>query len=170
MPYINYKNNWCLYGGDTDISAVGRDAGNPNIIIMHNTINNDGKIEYNILSGIFNNQLLKYDVVTGNFPFYVNDYLPGNNDKLIKTAKYALPKIDKSNVDFLTYAIIILVTDISCVNNIDPNTEDYSNIKYLTSIWHIDTSDYAQMQNGYTQFTFIPYSDYNVAFNFNKLS
>ena len=168
LPYINYKNNWCLYGGDTDISAVGRDAGNPNIIIMHNTINN-GKIEYNILSGIFNNQLLKYDIVTGNFPFFVNDYLPGNNDKLIKTAKYALPKIDKSNVDFLTYAIIILVTDISCVNNIDPNTEDYSNIKYLTSIWHIDTTDYAQMQNGYTQFTFIPYSDYNVAFNFNKL-
>lgn len=171
LPYINYKNNWCLYGGDTDISAVGRDAGNPNIIIMHNYYENK-ELKHDIISGVFNNQLLKYDTITGNFPFNVSDFFPGNTNQHL-TAKYSLPKIDKSNVDFLTYAIIVLITDVSCINNPgDLFDNDVNNsVKYLTSIWHIDTQDFAQMQNGYTQFTFIPYKDENdpVIFNLNKL-
>lgn len=171
LPYINYKNNWSLYSGDTDISAVGKDAGNPNIIIIYNYKNDyNDDIECNIVSGVFNNQLLKYDTVTGNFGFYVEDFFGGNDQttKIVKTAKYKLPKIDKSNVDFLTYATIILVTDVNCVNN--PNNDINENGKYLTSIWHVDIRDNAQKQNGYTQFKFIHYTENeNIAFNLNKL-
>lgn len=35
LPYINGKYTWMVNGSDTDISALGKNAGNPNIILLY---------------------------------------------------------------------------------------------------------------------------------------
>ena len=55
MPYINANNNWSINNIDTKISAIGKDAGNPNIIIIFNKDKNN----YNVLNAVSNKNIIE---------------------------------------------------------------------------------------------------------------
>ena len=122
-PYINSLNNWVINDINTNISALGKNAGNPNIILINSTKDN-----YEILSSS-NINISKDDFVKKYFN--VNNNLLQYN-KSLKCSCY-LPKITKSNIDLFYNSIIINMSSIDCLNEIPENTD----LKILTSLWTV---------------------------------
>ena len=100
MPYINAANNWCINDSDTKIKAIGKDAGNPNIIVIYNNDTNNQSNSYNVLNVISN----KEKVLNSNYNqrwFKVNNLLFNNVDAAtdIECCAY-IPKVDSLNYEY----------------------------------------------------------------------
>lgn len=139
LPYINAEYNWSINDKNTYISALGKDAGNPNIIIVYSggTAENSHKI----LNNIYNKNQIDTEWEIRQFNVS-NDYFTGleNEDSNENPICYAwIPKITIRNIKYLYDSIIISVSNINCFKN-DKYAQNY-NGKYVISIWTLSEID-----------------------------
>lgn len=144
MPYINANNNWSINDKDSNIYAIGKNAGNPNIIVINSKSANDE--DYDVLSSsiidkedILKKTVYKKHLVTLN-PLTFNE---SNVSEDIKCYVW-VPEIDSNNYDYFKYSIIIGIANLECLTNIDW-IEKYKG-SYIITMWTIkydeDTQTY----------------------------
>jgi len=137
MPYINGNYNWSINDTDTKIGALGKDAGNPNIIIIFSIDKNDNGIyeSFNVLNNIKDKQILN----GSNFvktKFIVNPALFDNIASNYNTACYTyIPTIDNNNKEYLANSIILSISTLDCLDTSELKSQ-YQGSHILT-IWHL---------------------------------
>lgn len=153
LPYINQNNNWTINDNNSQISALGKNAGNPNIIILYNykdkendeikhkiicpydISNIQSTLEYNDSKFVIDPNMLKHAI---------------NNDHIECSAK--LPKITKGSVDFLSDSIIFLISNQNCIIG-DAIINDSNELNYFATIWMVTPLPNDINNNtGYSQF------------------
>ena len=135
MPYINAANNWCINDSDTKIKAIGKDAGNPNIIVIYNNDTNNQSNSYNVLNVISN----KEKVLNSNYNqrwFKVNNLLFNNVDAAtdIECCAY-IPEVTNINYDYFKDSIILSISDLNCLKY-----EGYKELykgSYILTLWRL---------------------------------
>ena len=134
MPYINASYNWSINDNDSKIKAIGKDAGNPNIIIISSLDSNNNVSSYNILNSISNKEYI-YNAEYEQRWFNVHPALFDNiTDIDIQCCAY-IPKLTKKNIDYFKHSIILSLSDLNCLDN-----EDYKYSykgSYIFTFWHI---------------------------------
>ena len=137
MPYINAANNWCINDSDTKIKAVGKDAGNPNIIIIYNKDTNNQN-SYNILNVISNKEKILTAEYTQQW-FNVHPALFENvYDIDIECCAY-IPKVDSLNYEYFKDSIILSISDLNCLRY--EEYKDKYKGSYILTLWHIIDGD-----------------------------
>ena len=137
MPYINAANNWCINDSDTKIKAVGKDAGNPNIIIIYNKDTNN-RNSYNILNVISNKEKILTAEYTQQW-FNVHPALFENvYDIDIECCAY-IPKVDSLNYEYFKDSIILSISDLNCLRY--EEYKDKYKGSYILTLWHITDED-----------------------------
>lgn len=138
MPYINASNNWSINDTDSKIQAVGKDAGNPNIIVIYNNDKENLTDSYKVLNAVSNKKYIigaDYELKW----FNVNNALFDNIfDVDIKCCAY-IPVINQINFEYFKNSMIIGISDLRCLDN-----EDYIyNYKgsYIITLWTIEEVD-----------------------------
>jgi len=114
MPYINDYENWNINGENTNIRAVGKDAGNPNIILIYSKDKENNSDSYSVLNAIkdqsvivkskFNKEKIKIDP----------KLFTSLNEQNIYCYAY-IPEIDIYNKSSLENSIIINICDLNCL-------------------------------------------------------
>ena len=152
LPYINNDGYWVLNDTVSDIYARGKDAGQPNIIIV-----NSYQHTYDIVSGA-NRKLLNSIPWTKSVAYVEPLETTNLNDLTLKSefdwlkVEYFIPDLENistQNIDecltALEGAIIINVANINCVdysNNVNYTKEDvvdrYGKYGVITTIWNVD--------------------------------
>lgn len=131
MPYINANNNWSINNIDTKISAIGKDAGNPNIIIIFSKDKNNN---YNVLNAVSNKNIIE----SSNFAqkwITLNTALFENvNEVEIKCCAY-IPEITDLTYNYFKNSIIFNISTLDCLE-FDNFKENYKG-SYIYSLWHI---------------------------------
>ena len=134
MPYINAANNWCINDSDTKIKAVGKDAGNPNIIVIYNNDNLNNSSSYTLLNVVSN----KEKILTADYEqkwFNVHPALFDNlYDITIRCCAY-IPKIDNINYEYFKDSIILSISDLNCLE-VESFKYQYKG-SYILTLWHI---------------------------------
>lgn len=133
MPYINDEENWNINGENTNIRAVGKDAGNPNIIIIYSKNKENTLSSYSVLNAIkdqnvivkseFNKERIKIDP----------KLFTGVTEQNIYCYAY-VPVIDSTNKDAFENSIIINICDLNCLEE-----ENYINQfigSNIITIWY----------------------------------
>ena len=154
MPYINTANTWSINDNDTKITATGKDAGNPNIIIINNIDKNNNGDEgsYVILNAIENKKQI-FNAEYQQKWVQLNPALFDNiTDTDIKCCNY-IPVIDEKNIEYFKYSVILSISNLDCLNN----TEYAYQYKgsYIITIWHLIEND------GSFEFDYIKQKDEN---------
>ena len=140
MPYINAANNWSINDSDTKIKAVGKDAGNPNIIILFNNDINDIKGEsFEILNAVSN----KEKVFNADYKqrwFNVHPALFDNTyDVKIECCAY-IPEVTNINYEYFKDSVIFSISDLNCLK--DESYKDKYKGSYILTFWRIvETED-----------------------------
>lgn len=136
-PYINSLNKWVINDTETNISALGKNAGNPNIILIYSTNNN-----HEILSSSNINIDANTDFIQKSF--IVNEKIIPNN---IKTnCKCWVPKITNKNIDLFYNSIIINMSSKDCLDK----EISSSTLNIFTSFW-IVTNDGVEASFNYIE-------------------
>lgn len=161
MPYINANNNWNINDSDTSISAIGKDAGNPNIIIIYNKdrvheSDSESNIsnKYELLSSISNQENILKSTFEERW-FNVNNALFENiYDSEVKCCAW-VPTINNLNYEYFKDSIILSISELDCLEY-DEYKENYKGT-YILTLWHLVDND------GEIQFDYIKSSDSNNA-------
>lgn len=137
LPYINEEYNWCINDKDTNTSALGRDAGNPNIIITYSSNkstdsddSNNSKY-YSILNNIYNKDKISLSDWEQKSFKISKDYFRNVEQNPVCYA--FIPKITEYNIRYLYDSIIVSISNVNCLEN-----NDYIaayNGKYIITIW-----------------------------------
>ena len=188
LPYIDDNGYWVINDVNTGIRAKGRDAGNPNIIIVETTKTGD---RYEILAGA------KREEVLEQLPWTISiakveplekinlDNLSFKNEFDYFQVECAIPDVSQipevnrdDFMEFLDNSIIICISPTSCIltdstsstDNINYTREDileiYGEYGVVTTIWTITDGkfDYLRKQeNDYAA------ADFNYISNINNL-
>ena len=135
MPYINAANNWSINDEDSKIYAIGKDAGNPNIIII-NTYNDGIEYKYEVLNTI-NNKTQKIDETEYTQKWFsVNPALFNNSSDIgdnIECCTF-MPILNDNNIDYFKNCIILSLSHKDCISE---NYKDNYMSSYVLSIWHV---------------------------------
>ena len=130
MPYINANNNWSINDIDTKIRAIGKDAGNPNIIIIFNKNQND----YEILNAISNKKYIESATYEQRW-FELNTALFENiNEVTIRCCAY-IPKIESLTYEYFKDSIIFSISDLNCLEY-DTFKTSYKG-SYIYTLWNV---------------------------------
>lgn len=193
LPYIDENGYWVLNDISTAIRAQGKNAGNPNIIIVESSREGIDGVKKKIIVGAKKEEILE-TLSWEKRTVYIEPLEKINLDDLNFKSEYdyfivdcAIPnlskipaKIKKETYDFLENAIIINICDLSCVelneyyntNNINYNKEDlyeiYGNYGIITTIWTID-SETQEFEYIKKQENPIAAADFNYLSNINNL-
>ena len=163
LPYIDENGFWVLNDVPTTIYARGKNAGNPNIIIVESRRDNVDGIKHTIIAGANKENIL--DKLSWEKSIaYIEPLEKINLDTLTFKTEYdyfildtAIPNLDKIDernkseyLSLLENAIIINICDISCIevnnnystNNINYKLDDLYNIYgtngIITTIWRVN--------------------------------
>ena len=153
LPYINQYNNWTINDNNSQISALGKNAGNPNIIILYNYVENDD-IQCKIVCpyNIYNIQSTLEYVDTS---FTIDPTVLKNSinydDNILCKAK--LPKITKSSISSLSDSIIFLISNQNCISNENVIINNNNDLNYFVTLWMIQNLE--NDNNGYSQFNYL---------------
>ena len=159
MPYINANNNWSVNDSDTSIKAVGKDAGNPNIIIIynHDKLNageQNTSQKYSLLSTLSNNeQILQTEFEQRSF--IVNNVLFDNLQNIDIECYAWIPKITVDNYEYFKDSIILGISDLKCLQYESYQTKYKGS--YIFTLWHIVEN------NNSLEFDYIKHTDSNYA-------
>ena len=192
LPYIDENGYWVLNGISTGVSGIGKDAGNPNIIIVESK-RVDNSIDYNILAGAKKEELLE-TLSWESKPAYIEPLEKINLDSLSFKSEfdyfivdYAIPnllllpeKTKQNTLEHLSNSIIINIADLSCVelneynstNNLNYTKDDiyeiYGNYGVITTIWVYDSEkkEYVYLKKKNNP---IAAADFNYISNINNL-
>lgn len=192
LPYIDENGYWILNGVPTGVYGVGKDAGNPNIIIVESK-RVDNSIDYNILAGAKKEELLE-TLSWESKPAYIEPLEKINLDSLSFKSEFdyfivdfaipnllLLPEKTKANtLEHLSNSIIINIADLSCVelneynstNNLNYTKDDiyeiYGNYGVITTIWVYDSEkkEYVYLKKKNNP---IAAADFNYISNINNL-
>lgn len=152
LPYINSDNVWVVNDQITNVYANGKDAGNPNIILVYNFNNDSSKNSYKILSGADKNNRLS-NLTWENKSTFIEPISTINIDDpevVTKSNLYKLncrvPKLsDVKENDYeevyslLQYALIINICSIQCLDNITSEIIDkYGEYGVITTMWMLN--------------------------------
>ena len=155
MPYINASYNWSINDSDSKIQAIGKDAGNPNIIVIYNNDKDNTANSYKVLNAISNKKYIsgaEYELKW----FNVNNALFENIfDVDIKCCAY-IPKVTNVNFEYFKNSIILGLSDLKCLGN-----EDYIyNYKgsYIITLWTLE-----EVRNDEYEFKCITHEDQDYA-------
>ena len=143
MPYINANNNWCINDSDTKIKAIGKDAGNPNIIIIYSNDINNLEDSYELLNAVSNKEeLLKatYDQKW----FNVNNALFENTYNVIIDCCTYIPEITSENYEYFKDSIILSISDLECLRY-DDYKDKYKG-SYILTLWHLNNESLPQFE------------------------
>ena len=136
MPYINANNNWSINDNDSNIHAIGKDAGNPNIIIIYN-VNND-KLgldkSYYVLNAISNEKIIKASLFKYN-SFKINPALFNNTYTSNIYCGAYIPEINKENIDVFKNCIILSISSLECLE--DKSLQKEYKGSYILSFWNL---------------------------------
>lgn len=164
MPYINAENNWSINNIDSKIQAIGKDAGNPNIIVIYSktseSSNNKIGEQFIVL-----NSIAKKDIVNSSTyeckEFKVNRYLFNNSDEDYVCHAW-IPIIDDYNKEAFSSSIIFSISDLACLdsNNAQLNYRG----AYVYTLW------YPTEVNGKLYFEYIKdtYAEYALSLGASK--
>ena len=139
MPYINANNNWSINDTDTKICAIGKNAGNPNIIIIYskdkvNDETEDQNNNYEILNVVSNDTQIKEATYEQQW-FNVHPALFNNITNIdIRCCAY-IPQITESNYEYFKDSIILSISDLNCLEY-DAYKEKYKG-SYVLTLWGI---------------------------------
>ena len=155
MPYVNANNNWSINDTDTKIQAIGKDAGNPNIIIIYNNDKNNLSDSYKILNAISNKKYIigaEYEQKW----FNVNNALFENIfDVDIRCCAY-IPKITNINFEYFKNSIILGISDLNCLYDSDYRY-NYKGT-YILTLWNL-----VEVKDNEYEFQCITHSNTNYA-------
>lgn len=134
LPYITANNTWSVNGEDTGISAIGADAGNPNIILLYSR----GE-SVTVLSAF--QKLNDVDITYSKRVFYVNPNMfhEHNTESNIECYAY-IPDINNTNVSIFDNSIIISLSAIENLTDTELHGDYIGN--YVMSLWKIDSEEY----------------------------
>ena len=140
MPYINAENNWSINDTNTTIQAVGKDAGNPNIILIYNRdkVKKEGQ-SYYLLNAISNYEKIrsaKFELKS----FNVHPALFENTYTINIQCSAYIPVITKNNFEYFRNSIILSISDLECLS--DTSYKTYYKGSYILTMWRVvETSD-----------------------------
>ena len=138
MPYINANNNWCINDSDTKIKAVGKDAGNPNIIIVYSNDINNTENSYKLLNTISN----KEEILKSSFEqkwFNVHNALFENTyDVKIDCCAY-IPEVTNDNYEYFKDSMILSISDLNCLRY-DEYKDKYKG-SYILTLWYLSNEN-----------------------------
>lgn len=180
LPYINEYGYWVINGVSTEMYAHGKDAGNPNIVIVESV---DGKTKPNIITmadkDYFASLPWVWETAKIKLPSkYIKD---GSNvtveDTKINSKDYvecrfmvpSISAIDKKtleeHIDKLKYSILINIAKVDLITNYGSISEQVVKIfgtdGRMSSIWVLDKN------NGSYDFACKTYgNDYAIDFNY----
>lgn len=157
MPYINANSNWSINDTDTKIQAVGKDAGNPNIILIYNKDKQELGLDksFYLLNAISNSKEIK-GATYNKIPFNINPAL-FENTYTINIQGYAyIPEITKNNFEYFKNSIIISISDLECLS--DTTYKIYYKGSYILTMWHL-----TEVSNNKYEFKCINHIDTNYA-------
>lgn len=163
LPYINSDNVWVINDQVTNIYASGKDAGNPNVILVYNFNNDSSKNSYKILSGADKDKKLS-NLTWENKSTFIEPISTINVDDpevVTKSNLYKLscrvPKLsDVNETDYeeiynlLQYSLIINICSIQCLDNITSEIIDkYSEYGLITTMWILneETLEFEVIEN-----------------------
>lgn len=135
MPYINAENNWSINDKNTTIRAVGKDAGNPNIILIYNRDKAcDENSSYYLLNAISNYEKIKGAKFEQKL-FNVHPALFENTYTIkIQCCAY-IPTINKNNFEYFRNSIILSISDLECLS--DTSYKTYYKGSYILTMWRV---------------------------------
>lgn len=185
LPYINSNNVWVVDGLVTDVLAKGRDAGNPNIVIVYNE--NKNNLNPQIICGANKESVLnklsweeKSVYIQPLEQINVDDpKIVTESDLYILSCKVPTVKQYTSEEDIekyitpLRYALIVNMSSINCLDLVNPNDENdpivarYGRYGVITTLWMLNekTNEFECVQNPYFE------NDIrNVALDINSLT
>lgn len=157
MPYINANSNWSINDTDTKIQAVGKDAGNPNIILIYNKDKQELGLDksFYLLNAISNSKEIK-GATYNKIPFNINPAL-FENTYTINIQGYAyIPEITKNNFEYFKNSIIVSISDLECLS--DTTYKIYYKGSYILTMWHL-----TEVSNNKYEFKCINHIDTNYA-------
>ena len=158
MPYINANYNWSINDHDSKIQAIGKDAGNPNIIIINNVNDENTSNSYYILNAISNKQHIYNAEYTLRWVNVHPALFENITDTNIQCCAY-IPVLTDANIEYFKHSIIFSLSNLDCLSN-----KDYRyNYKgsYIITIWHIE-----ETEDGKYQFDYIKQVDETDSFTY----
>ena len=162
LPYINSNDVWVVDGLTTDVLAKGRDAGNPNIIIVYNE--NKNLLYPQILCGA-NKESVLNKLSWEEKSVYIQplEQINLNDPKTItepdfyklsctvpKVSQYSSEQDIEQFVTPLEYALIVNMSSVNCLDVIDDNViERYGRYGIITTLWMMNekTKEFEVVEN-----------------------
>lgn len=135
LPFINDSNLWEINGVQTAISAIGENAGNPNIIIMKTDVDeSNGTLKTNYLN--------RFDLSELNVISYTEDNITYNINGVSKTYAFYIPDLSSVSTNFFKFANLIVISNIIKIKFKDDNdVQMYDKSSYRTAFYTIKTID-----------------------------
>ena len=138
MPYINDEENWNINGENTNIRAIGKDAGNPNIILVYSKDKNNDNNSYSLLNAIKDKDI----ILNSGFErkkFLIDNRLFNHLEgKKIYCYAY-LPIVNNVNRQALENSIIINICDLNCLS--EESYKSYYIGSNIITLWYYGFED-----------------------------
>lgn len=138
MPYINAENNWSINDTDTKIKAVGKDAGNPNIIIIYNRDINNVNTSFTIMNAISNKEKIIGATYKQKWIKLSHALFENTEEGNIECCSY-IPEITDINYEYFKDSIIFSISDLDCLKN-EVYKSRYKG-SYILTLWVLKEDD-----------------------------
>ena len=132
MPYVDADETWNINGSSTSIRAIGKDAGNPNIIIINSKSKDDDKESYILLNNASNKDLSSTEFIREQFQIDNSLFINITNETIYCYAW--VPKITESNKSLFENSIILNICDLDCLES--SLIKDYYLGSNILTIWY----------------------------------
>ena len=137
LPYINSNNNWSVNDTDSGISAMGKDAGNPNIIFAYSNVDLNDDSMFSILNNAANKNKIM-NCTWKEQTFKVNTAHFTNPKSSSISCKCFIPVTTANNIKYFKNALIIMLSSRSCIDEAEQASYKYD---YVSSMWTLSNED-----------------------------
>lgn len=132
MPFVDADETWNINGSSTSIRAIGKDAGNPNIIILYSKSKENNEDSYNLINSVSNRDLSSTEFIREQFQIDNSLFVNITNDVIYCYAW--VPKITEVNKELFENSIILNICDLDCLES--PLIKDYYLGSNILTLWY----------------------------------